>query len=489
MKKDRPSRRGFLKISALSLGGVATSPTYSANAKFPEPAIQPDAPTPQPLSEITMRVTNPRQRFATAPQIPWKSISTPPPLTTASVRLNLMNKFQDILGFGGCFTDASCYLIDQLHPRAREQFLHDLFHPSEMALNANRTCIGSADSATKLYSYDDGDDDPDLKRFSIDHDRAYILPVLRRVRELNPEVFYFSSPWSPPGWMKWNKSMLGGSMSRQYLSSYAQYFLKFLQAYAAEGVPVQAITIQNEVDTDQHGQMPACTWSQECETELVTDHLGPLFEKTNTPTKIWILDHNYVYWGRVIAELDDPEFRRYTNSVAWHGYTGDPTMMSKVHAAHPEAEMYYTEGSTDYNDPHYQDDWTKWSTVYTTVLNNWCRSAAAWNIATDENGKPNIGPYPCGGIVIINPRTQEVIRSGQYWALAHFSRAMRRGARRFESYSEATNLGHVAVENPGGQKVLVLTNTGAARTIQVCQGLSSAAVALEDNSIATLVWN
>jgi len=123
------------------------------------------------------------------------------------------------------------------------------------------------------------------------------------------------------------------------------------------------------------------------------------------------------------------------------------------------------------------------------VLNNWCRSAAAWNIATDENGKPNIGPYPCGGIVIINPRTQEVIRSGQYWALAHFSRAMRRGARRFESYSEATNLGHVAVENPGGQKVLVLTNTGAARTIQVCQGLSSAAVALEDNSIATLVWN
>jgi len=190
-------------------------------------------------------------------------------------------------------------------------------------------------------------------------------------------------------------------MSRQYLSAYAQHFLKFLQAYAAEGVPIQAITMQNEIDTDQHGQMPARTWSQECDMEFIIEHLGPLFEKTNTSTKIWILDHNFIYWGRVISELDDPEFRRYTNSVAWHAYTGEPSMISKVRAAHPDAEMYDTEGSTDYNDPHYQDDWTKWSKTYTDVLNNWCRAAVAWNMATDEHGKPNIGPYPCGGILII----------------------------------------------------------------------------------------
>jgi glucosylceramidase len=264
--------------------------------------------------------------------------------------------------------------------------------------------------------------------------------------------------------------------------------LKFLQAYAAAGVPIQAITIQNEIDTDQHGQMPACTWSQECETEFVTDHIGPLFEKTNTPAKIWILDHNYVYWGRVISELDNPDFRRYTTSVAFHGYVGEPAMMGKVQAAHPEVEMHFTEGSTDYNDPHYQDDWTKWSSTYTAVLANWCRSAVAWNVATDEHGKPNIGPYPCGGILIINVHSQEIIRSGQYWALAHFSRAVRRGARRFESQSLAANLNHVAFENTDGRKALVLTNPGAARTVQVNQGLSSATVSLEANSIATLVW-
>ncbi len=486
--KPTSSRRAFIKSSALGVGalGAASAVASASGSSLALASADASSNTTPPASEISVWYTNAKQRFTAGTPIEWQGATTQ--ASSGSVQLAPANKFQDILGFGGCFSDASCYLINQLHKPLQEQLLHEMFHPSEMGLNVNRTCIGAADSAATLYSYDDGDADPELKRFSIDHDREYILPVLRRVREINPDVFYFSSPWSPPGWMKWNKSMLGGSMSRQYLSSYAQYFLKFLQAYAAEGVPIQAITTQNEIDTDQHGQMPACTWSQECDTEFIIEHLGPLFEKTNMPTKIWILDHNYVYWGRVISQLDDPDFRRYANSVAWHGYVGEPSMMSKVHAAHPEAEMYFTEGSTDYNDPHYQDDWTKWSTTYTAVLNNWCRAATAWNVATDEHGKPNIGPYPCGGILIINPHTQEVIRSGQYWALAHFSRTIQRGARRFESQSQVVNLGHVAVENPGGKKVLILTNLGAARTIQVNQGLNSAMVPLEENSIATLVW-
>jgi glucosylceramidase len=493
MKRVKDSRRDFLKNSALGLGAIAASVSAAPSAQASDSSGSAQAKTSPPTPDISVWFTNAKQRFAAGHPLQWtptpKSSSSSSSPSLDSVQLVPSNKFQDILGFGGCFTDTSCYLINQLHQPLREQLLHELCHPSEMNLSVHRTCIGSADSAATLYSYDEGDPDPDLKRFSIDHDREYILPVLRSVREINPEVFFFSSAWSPPGWMKWNKSMLGGSMSRQYLSSYARYLLKFVQAYAAEGVQVHAITTQNEIDTDQHGQMPACTWSQECETEFITDHLGPLFEETGTPTKIWILDHNFVYWGRVISQLDNPDFRRYACSVAWHAYVGEPAMMSKVHAAHPEAQMYYTEGSTDYNDPHYQDDWTTWSSLYTAVFNNWCRSATAWNVATDEHGKPNIGPYPCGGILIINPRTQEIIRSGQYWALAHFSRAMHRGARRFETQSLAANLHHVAFENPGGQKVLVLTNPGAARTVQINHALNSTSVALEENSITTLVWN
>jgi glucosylceramidase len=233
--------------------------------------------------------------------------------------------------------------------------------------------------------------------------------------------------------------------------------------------------------------MPACIWSQEAETEFIIEHLGPLFEKTGTQTKIWILDHNYVYWGRVIAELDDPDFRRYTHSVAWHGYTGEPAMMSKVHAAHPEVEMYFTEGTTDYNDPHYQDDWAKWGKTYTDIFNNWCRAAVAWNVAVNEHGGPNIGPYPTGGIVTINSQSHEITRSGQYWTFAHFSR-VRRGATRFESQSQAAGLSHIAFENPGGEKVLVLTNLGSRRTIQVIHQELAALVDLEPNSIASLAW-
>jgi glucosylceramidase len=494
MKVPQDSRRDFLKTSAFGLGAIAANVSAAPLARASDSANAAQSDRKLPSSDIAVWFTNAKQRYAAGRPLQWapaptSSSASSSPASPDTVQLVPANQFQDILGFGGCFSDASCYVINQLHPPLREQLLHELCHPSEMNLSANRTCIGSADSAASLYSYDEGDPDPELKRFSIDHDREYILPILRRVHEINPDVFYFSSAWSPPGWMKWNKSMLGGSMSRQYLSSYARYLLKFVQAYAAEGVPVHAITTQNEIDTDQHGQMPACTWSQECETEFITDHLGPLFEETNTSTKIWILDHNFVYWGRVISQLDNPDFRRYACSVAWHAYVGEPAMMSKVHAAHPEAQMYYTEGSTDYNDPHYQDDWTNWGALYTAVLGNWCRAATAWNVATDEHGKPNIGPYPCGGILIINPRTQEIIRSGQYWALAHFSRSIRRGARRFETQSQATNLHHIAVENPDGQKVLVLTNTGHARTIQINQGLNSTAVSLEENSIATLVWN
>ena len=165
---------------------------------------------------------------------------------------------------------------------------------------------------------------------------------------------------------------------------------------------------------------------------------------------------------------------------------GNLLVYRRVNTNHSSRALRH--GSWEIGHSHYKDDWTKWSGTYSDVLNNGCRAAVAWNVATDEHGKPNIGPYPCEGIVIINAHTQEVIRSGQYWALAHFSRSIKRGPRRIESQSEAPGLSHVAVENPGGEKVLILTNTGSARTIQVNQGLRSATVPMKENSIATVMW-
>src|SRR5271155_5303538 len=274
--KNETSRRDFLGISALGLAAAVTP-----KEKLPPPAAAaagPENQTSKDGSVISIWVTSGDERFATAPQATWSPSSAAP--GSDQIQLNPGAKFQEILGFGGAFTDATCYMFNQLAPPAREQLFHEMFHPSEMGFNVCRTCIGSSDYSTKVYSFDDGEADPDLKRFSIDHDREYILPVLRQARLANPDLFLFSSPWSPPGWMKFNGSMLGGSMRKHYFPVYAKYVLKFLQGYAAEGVPVQAITPQNEVDTDQDGKMPACIWPQEYEIDFVRDHMGPLLESS-----------------------------------------------------------------------------------------------------------------------------------------------------------------------------------------------------------------
>ena len=276
------SRRSFLELSALGLAAAivpdVVRPAAAATAKLAS-GNQMSNSSPQ----ISIWVTSGDERFAAAPPATWRPAAGTP--AGDPLQLNPSTKFQETLGFGGAFTDATCYMFNQLAPSAREQLFHELFHPSEMGLSTGRICVGSSDYSTKVYSYDDGEADPDLTRFSIDHDRDYILPMLRQARQVNPDLFLFSTPWSPPGWMKFNNSMLGGSMRNHYFAVYAKYYLKFLQAYAAEGVPVQALTSQNEVDTDQDGRMPACLWGQEYEIQFVRDHLGPLLESSGQQTE------------------------------------------------------------------------------------------------------------------------------------------------------------------------------------------------------------
>jgi glucosylceramidase len=471
------TRRTFLRLSAMGLATTATSKVVAGLNDGPFNATL--------AGKIGSWVSDQQFRCAQAQAISWRRASGEP--SEPAIVLNPGKKFQAILGFGAAFTDAACYMFNQLTATAREQLFHEMFHPSEMGLNVCRTCVGASDYSTQVYSYDEGDPDPELKRFSIAHDREYILPMLRQARNLNPDLFLFSSPWSPPGWMKSGGSMLGGSMRRKYLGTYSQYFLKFLQAYAAEGVPVQAVTPQNEVDTDQDSRMPACIWPQEYEIEFVK-LLGPLLQQNGLATKIWILDHNYNLWGRAGGELEDPGLREYCNGVAWHGYAGTPEMIGRVHDAYPEVAMHWTEGGPDYTQPDYLTDWTKWGRTFTGALRNWCESITAWNLALDEKGRPNIGPFPCGGVVTIHSQTKEITRSGQYWAFAHFARFIRRGARRFDSQAALTDVGHVAVENPDGQRVLVLSNSAGDRKVTLQLGGMLADVSLKRASVTTLVW-
>jgi glucosylceramidase len=235
--------------------------------------------------------------------------------------------------------------------------------------------------------------------------------------------------------------------------------------------------------------MPTCIWPQEYEIEFVGKHLGPLLEQNGLKTEIWILDHNYNLWGRAINELDDPGVKKYSNAVAWHGYVGKAGMASKVYEAHPDAAMHWTEGGPDYTNPDYETDWAKWGVTFTSALRNWCQSLTAWNLALDERGRPNIGPFPCGGVVTIHSETRAIKHSGQYWAFAQLARLVKRGAVRVDSTSVASEVSHVAFENPSGENVLLLTNPGQAKTIELRVGPTKAAVQLEADSVTTLAWN
>jgi O-Glycosyl hydrolase len=469
---NEQSRRTFLKVSALGLAASTAEFSFAA----------PTAPAPS--GEIEVRVTSGSMRYSSAPSLSWRAAGA----AENAVVLDPSTKLQEMLGFGAAFTDAACYTFNQLAAPARQTLFHDLFHPSEMGLNVCRTCIGSSDYSTEVFSYDEGEPDPEMKRFSIAHDQAYVLPMLREARKENPDLFLFSSPWSPPGWMKAGGSMLGGSMRQRYFAPYALYFVKFLQAYAAEGVPVQAVSVQNEVDTDQDGRMPACSWPQEYEMGFVKNHLGPLLQKNDLSTKIWILDHNYNLWGRAVAELDDPDVRKYCNAIAFHAYVGTPEQMSKAHEGHPDAQIYWTEGGPDYTSPDYATDWTNWGETFTQAIRNWCQSITGWNLALDEKGRPNIGPFPCGGLVTINSQSKEITRSGQYWGFAHFSRSVQRGARRFNSTGRLPGVDHVAFENPNGQKVLVVTNKGEAKKMTLKQANRMTDLELAPQSVTTLLW-
>jgi glucosylceramidase len=408
--------------------------------------------------------------------------------SSAVIRIDPSQKFQEILGFGGALTESSCYLFGKMKPADRQALLSDLYGNNGLRFSVSRTCIGASDYSLSPYSFDDGaDPDPELKRFSIEHDRAYVLPTLRAAHEVNPELYLFSAPWSPPGWMKMGGTMLGGSMRKANFAPYADYFVKFLQAYAAEGVKISAVTTQNEVDTDQDSKMPAALWGQEYEIDFIKKFLGPAFERAGLDTKIWILDHNYNLWGRAIDELSDPDLNKYVDGVAWHPYVGTPDAMTRVKEAFPAKHCYWTEGGPDISSPTYATDWSKWSQMFTVILRNWARCIVSWNVLLDENGNPNIGPFKCGGVVTINSKTGELTRSGQYWAFAHYSKAIRRGARAVASQGKIDGVDHVAFENPDGTHVIVITNQRDQQTVQCQLGGQLYSVAAEPDSITTLV--
>jgi glucosylceramidase len=305
----------------------------------------------------------------------------------------------------------------------------------------------------------------EMRHFDASHDDKTILPILRECRKINPALYLYASPWSPPGWMKTSGQLQGGWMREQYIDAFALYYLKFLQYYEKAGVRLNGLTPQNESETDQVSRMPACLWQPELEARFALKMRELLDANGFKDLKIWLMDHNFIMWRRAAFEMSLPGVKEACAGIAWHPYEGHPEAVRWFSELYPECENHWTEGntipielSTGFR-PHYSVG--DYAAGFIQGINCGCQSITLWNMALDEAGYPNIGPFSCTGVVEVSRDGKHIRRSDEYYALQHFSRFVKRGAKRLVTDRTNTprNFEAAAFVQPDGSRTLLIANT------------------------------
>ncbi|GMW00063.1 MAG: glucosylceramidase [Candidatus Hydrogenedentota bacterium] len=393
--------------------------------------------------------------------------------------------YQSILGLGASFDHATCYNISQLPPDAQKRILTKIVHP-EMGIGMNlmRLCMGTPDFTPEpWYSYcdvDAGESDPELAHFSIEKDKAYILPVVKLALSINPDLRFFASPWSPPAWMKTNESMLAGKLKPEWYDAYASYFVKFIKAYASEGIPIYAVTPQNEPDYP-NPEYPTCHWTGEEQRDFIRDHLGPTFRRAGVETKIWCWDHNWNLLSFPRTVLSDPQAAHFVDGTGFHHYEGKVNAQSMLYGEFPDKHVYFTEGSVFR---------IRGASRIVEILRNWSRSYNAWVIMLDENRKPNNGPHSASQtpIELLNDGT--VRYNPDYYLYGQLMKFIPEGAVRIETGEVGNDFTHVAFKDGKGAIVLVVVNSiQKVRQIAVAHGSRYFSAEVPPKSVATFRWH
>jgi len=412
-----------------------------------------------------------------------------------TIRVEESTQYQLIDGFGASLTDSSAWLLDRkLTPEQRKETLDQLFDPkSGIGLSILRQPMGASDFAITEYSYDDiakGEKDFKLEKFSIEHDRAYIIPLVKQALARNPRLKIIASPWSPPGWMKTSQSMIFGALSPEAYPAFANYFVKFIKAYEAEGIPIYAITMQNE-PLNIPGNYPGMGMTAIEQTAFLRDHLGPALKSAGLKTKVFVFDHNWDLIEYPISVLSDAKAAAFAAGTATHCYGGVPTAQNELHNRFPEKEIWMTECSGG--------DWQKGNLLEQQarlIINstrNWAKTVVLWNIALDQNHEPYLGGCTtCRGVVTVNHSASpaQVIPTVDFTALGHVSKFVKPGARRIESNSFGQgSLEDVAFQNPDGSIVLfVLNSSGGPMPFNIAWNGQFASYKMPAGAVATFVW-
>jgi glucosylceramidase len=397
--------------------------------------------------------------------------------------------YQSIDGFGYALTGGSAHVINQLNASDKSALLNELFGngPNSIGVSYLRISIGASDLNASVYSYDDipsGQTDTALANFSLSQDTIDVIPLLKQILAINPNIKLLGSPWSPPVWMKDNGSSIGGSLLPQYYNVYAKYFVKYIQAMQSKGITVNAITIQNE--PQYGGNNPSMVMSATQQADFIKNNLGPAFHTAGITTKIIVWDHNCDNPGYPITVLSDPVANLYIDGSAFHLYAGDISALSTVHTAFPDKNLYFTEQWTGSNETF--DGNLKWhikNVIIGSVL-NWSKVALEWNLASDANYQPHTpgGCSECKGAITVNGG---YTRNVSYYIIGQVAKFVAPGSLHISS-SQVSGLSNVAFLRPDGKKVLLVLNEGNATGFNLRFKGRWARISMPASSVATFVW-
>lgn len=443
-------------------------------------------------ADIECRLTDPRgtARFA---RVEPRAGTVPADVVT--ITIDRSARFQAIDGFGYTLTGGSAGHLMAMSPAARAALLRELFTTAGDGIGVSvlRLSIGASDLDASPFSYDDPPDgrpDPDLEHFSIAPDREALIPVLREILAIAPRLFIMASPWSPPAWMKTNNATIGGSLRPEYHGACADYFVRYLRAMRDEGIPVAAVTIQNE--PLHPGNNPSLSMPAEQQAEFVKRFLGPALRAAGLDTRIIVYDHNCDRPDYPLAILADPEAKRWIDGSAFHLYGGSIDALSRVHDAHPDRHVYFTEQWVGAPGDLAAD--LVWHVRELTVgaTRNWSRTVLEWNLSSNPRLEPHTpgGCDKCLGAVTIDG--DRVDRNPAYYAIAHAARFVAPGSVRVGSDGGPGHLHHVAFVTPEGRVATIMVNDGptalSVRITNVPGDRRGQVIPLPAGAVASCAW-
>jgi glucosylceramidase len=394
--------------------------------------------------------------------------STQPLETEVAIFVNPKKNFQTIIGIGGAITDASAVVFSKLPIDKQNEFLQAYYSDDGIGYNIIRTNIHSCDFSPESYTYVE-EGDKELATFSIDKDKEFRIPLINKAIDIiKDEIVFYASPWSPPPFMKGRKDMLqGGKLLPEFYQSWANYYVKFIKAYEAEGIPVWGITIQNEPMAVQRWE--SCIYTADEERDFLKNYLGPTFEKEGLGDKnIVVWDHNRdLISHRANTIFEDPKASKYAWGIGFHWYetwTGaEPNYnnLQNINDSFPTKNLLFTEGCQESFDPEQYQRWSNAERYGNSMINDFNNGTVGWtdwNILLDETGGPNHVSNFCFAPIHADTKTGELIYTPSYYYIGHFSKFIKPGAKRVSTTSSRSTLESTSFINKDGTTATVVMN-------------------------------